>query len=99
MTNFIQKDHNKRRIVNKYELKRLQYKSIIKNLNLGKQIRYTYINKLNQLNKNSCFSRVNNRCIYTGRSKAVYKMFRLSRIKFRELASQGLLPGVEKASW
>lgn len=99
MTNFIQKDHNKRRIVNKYELKRLQYKSIIKNLNLGKQIRYTYINKLNQLNRNSCLSRVKNRCIYTGRGKAVYKMFRLSRIKFRELAGQGLLPGVQKASW
>lgn len=99
MSNFIQRDYNKRRLVSKCELKRLQYKSIIKNQNLAKEIRYNYIRKLNELNRNSCKTRVENRCIYTGRAKAVYKMFRLSRIKFRELASQGLLPGVEKASW
>lgn len=39
------------------------------------------------------------RCHLTGRSRAVYQKFGLSRIKFRELAHKGLLPGVSKASW
>jgi len=39
------------------------------------------------------------RCELTGRSRGVFRKFRLSRMKFRELAHQGLLPGVAKASW
>ncbi len=99
MTNFIQKDYFKRQLVAKNELKRLEYKSIIKNQKIIQKVRYKYINKLNKLNKNSSQTKIRNRCILTGRSRGVYKMFRLSRIKFRELASQGMLPGVQKASW
>jgi small subunit ribosomal protein S14 len=99
MSNFIKNDIIKRQLVNKNELKRLQYKYIIKNLNINTEIRYNYINKLNKLNRNSCKTRIKNRCILTGRGKAVYKMFKMSRIKFRELASMGFLPGVVKASW
>lgn len=99
MANFIQKDFTKRQLVSKNELKRLEYKSIIKNQKISKQIRFQYIIKLNKVNKNSSETKIRNRCILTGRGKAVYQMFRLSRIKFRELASQGMLPGVQKASW
>ncbi len=99
MANFIQKDFTKRQLVAENELKRLEYKSIIKNQRISKQIRYKYISKLNKLNKNSSETKIRNRCILSGRGRAVYQMFRLSRIKFRELASQGLLPGVQKASW
>lgn len=99
MSNFVQKDFNKRQLVKKNELKRLQYKSIIKNQELIKEIRYKYINKLNAINRNSSQTKIKNRCILSGRGKAVYQMFKLSRIKFRELASQGMLPGVKKASW
>jgi small subunit ribosomal protein S14 len=99
MTNFIEKDSVKRQLVAKNELKRLEYKSIIKNQRISKQTRYKYISKLNKLNKNSSETKIRNRCILTGRGRAVYQMFRLSRIKFRELASQGMLPGIQKASW
>ena len=99
MANFVQKDLIKRQLVTKNELKRLEYKSIIKNQKLTKEIRYKYIIKLNKINKNSSKTRIKNRCILSGRGKAVYQMFKLSRIKFRELASQGMLPGVKKASW
>lgn len=99
MVNFIQKDYVKRQLVAKNELKKLEYKYIIKNQKIIKEIRYKYIEKLNKLNRNSSETKIKNRCILTGRAKAVYKMFRLSRIKFRELASQGMLPGVKKASW
>lgn len=43
--------------------------------------------------------RLNSRCEVTGRSKAVLRKFKMSRITFRDLASRGLLPGVKKASW
>ncbi len=55
--------------------------------------------KLQKLPRNALAVRLRNRCQLTGRSRAVYKKFNLSRIKFRELAHQGLLPGVSKASW
>ncbi len=99
MANLMQKDGLIRELVSKNELKRLQYKSIIKNQNLSLTDRYKFINKLNKLNRNSSRIRIKNRCVVTGRPKGIYSMFRLSRIKFRELAWQGLLPGVKKASW
>ena len=99
MCNFIQKDLNKRNLVYNNELKKLQYKYMIKNQSINKEIRSEYINKLNKLNRNSSKIRVKNRCILTGRARSVYKLFRVSRIKFRELASQGKIPGVTKASW
>lgn len=99
MSNSIHKDDLKRQLVFKNELKRLQYKYIINNHTIDKFTRLQNIYKLNKLNRNTCKVRVKNRCVLTGRSRAVYKLFRLSRIKFRELANEGLIPGVTKASW
>lgn len=99
MSNSIQKDFNKRQLVFRNELKRLQYKYIIKNQSIDKLTRVENISKLNKLNRNTSKVRVKNRCVLTGRSRAVYKLFRLSRIKFREFANIGLIPGVTKASW
>jgi small subunit ribosomal protein S14 len=49
--------------------------------------------------KNAKITKVSNYCVISGRSKSVYKDFRLSRIKFRELARSGQLYGVTKSSW
>lgn len=49
--------------------------------------------------RNAKITKVNNYCVISGRSKSVYKDFRLSRIKFRELARSGQLYGVTKSSW
>ena len=57
------------------------------------------INKLSKLPKNSMPCRLRNRCVLTGRPRGIYKKFRLSRIAFRELASEGKLPGLTKSSW
>ena len=43
--------------------------------------------------------RLHNRCKLTGRPKGYMRQFGISRIQFREMASQGLIPGVKKASW
>jgi small subunit ribosomal protein S14 len=54
---------------------------------------------LQKLPKNSSPVRVKNRCSVTGRSKGYMRRFGLSRIKFRELANEGKIPGVRKSSW
>ena len=54
---------------------------------------------LQKLPKNSNPIRQRNRCMVTGRPRGYMRQFGLSRITFREMASQGLIPGVKKASW
>lgn len=55
--------------------------------------------KLQELPKNSSRVRLHNRCMITGRPKGYYRDFGLSRHLLREMAHQGLLPGVQKSSW
>ena len=54
---------------------------------------------LAKLPRNSCPARLRSLCALTGRSRGVYKKLRISRIKLRELALQGKIPGMRKASW
>jgi small subunit ribosomal protein S14 len=54
---------------------------------------------LSQLPKNSSKVRLHNRCKLTGRPKGYMRQFGISRISFREMASNGLIPGIKKASW
>ncbi|MBX2846639.1 MAG: 30S ribosomal protein S14 [Saprospiraceae bacterium] len=54
---------------------------------------------LDLLPKNSSKVRLKNRCSLTGRPRGYMRTFGISRIKFREMANQGLIPGVRKASW
>jgi small subunit ribosomal protein S14 len=54
---------------------------------------------LQKLPKNSSPVRLHNRCKLTGRPKGYMRQFGISRINFREMANNGLIPGVTKASW
>jgi small subunit ribosomal protein S14 len=54
---------------------------------------------LQRLPKNASPVRLHNRCKLTGRPKGYMRQFGISRINFREMASNGLIPGVTKASW
>ena len=54
---------------------------------------------LSRLPRNSNPTRLHNRCKLTGRPKGYMRQFGISRITFREMASQGLIPGIKKASW
>ena len=54
---------------------------------------------LAKLPRNASPVRLHNRCSLTGRPKGYMRMFGISRIQFREMASKGLIPGVRKASW
>lgn len=99
MTNSIQRDKKKRSLFSKYELKRLELSSIVHDLNSTKDVRYKSLRELNRLPRNSSRVRIKNRCILTGRGHSVLRFCGFSRLKFRELASQGLLMGITKASW
>ena len=54
---------------------------------------------LQKLPKNGSPVRMHNRCKLTGRPKGYMRQFGISRVTFREMANQGLIPGVRKASW
>jgi len=54
---------------------------------------------LQKLPKNASPVRLHNRCKMTGRPKGYMRVFGISRIQFREMASAGLIPGIKKASW
>ena len=54
---------------------------------------------LSRLPRNSSKARMHNRCSVTGRPKGYMRQFGISRIVFREMVSNGLIPGVRKASW
>lgn len=55
--------------------------------------------ELQKLPKNSSSVRLHNRCKLTGRPRGYMRQFGVSRVTFREMANQGLIPGVTKASW
>jgi len=98
MTNSIQRDQKRRILAGKFEQQRLTYKALLLAplpQDLRQKIQIIY----RRLPRNSSFTRLRNRCIQTGRGRAVYRKFRLSRLCFRNCASFGLLPGVYKSSW
>lgn len=100
MSNQVIRDQKRRLQLVKFELKRLQYKALAHDRrSLAPDLRYEYSLKLSKLPRNSAKTRIRNRCIITGRPRAVYKLFRISRIVFRQLASQGAILGVSKTSW
>ena len=95
----IQKNLRRVKLVKKYAAKRAALKKIINNKKLELSERFEAQLKLNKLPKNSAKIRIRNRCALTGRSRGVYRKFKLSRIAFRELAAIGQIPGITKSSW
>ncbi|XP_050219744.1 ribosomal protein S14, mitochondrial [Mercurialis annua] len=93
------RDNQRRLLAEKFEVKRNLFKALVRDPNLPIEQREKFQSKLSKLPRNSSFTRVRNRCIFTGRPRAVYNLFRMSRIVFRELASNGMLTGIKKASW
>ena len=86
----------KRTLYGKYELQRLQLTALIRDSKVPNHIKSECQKNLNRLPRNSSLIRVRNRCVLTGRGRSVYRFCRLSRIKVRELASQGWIQGVQK---
>ena len=85
------------KLVAKYAEKRAALKKIVKS---GDPVEaYEAAKKLQAIPRNANPIRLHNRCKITGRPKGYIRLFGISRIQFREMASNGLIPGVKKASW
>lgn len=98
-TSAIQKNKKRERMVKQFAGRRARLKAIADNEALPMEERFAARLKLAELPRNSSKVRIRNRCELTGRSRSVYRKFKLSRIALRELASTGQIPGVVKSSW
>lgn len=87
-----------RMVKNNWE-KRKALKETILDMSKNIDERLSAVTALNKMPKNSSAIRLRNRCQFTGRSRGFLRKFKLSRLCFREMANQGLIPGVFKASW
>ncbi|CAH8264719.1 unnamed protein product [Arabidopsis lyrata] len=92
-------DHRRRLLAARFELRRKLYKAFCKDPDLPSEMRDKNRYKLSKLPRNSAFARIRNRCVFTGRSRSVTELFRVSRIVFRGLANKGALMGIKKSSW
>jgi small subunit ribosomal protein S14 len=92
--------HDRRKkVVEKIAAKYAKLKAIANDESRDETERLIARLKMAELPRNGNPTRVRNRCELTGRSRAYYRKFRLSRIMLRELANKGLIPGVIKSSW
>ena len=90
-------DHKRRQIFYTEELKKRVHKSISVNQYLSSSVRAASLDCLSTTFTYS--SRIMNYCLITARSKGVLRKFKVSRMVFKELASNGYLNGVRKGSW
>lgn len=95
----VEKNLKRQRLVKKYAAKRAALKAIANDDSLPNDDRFMARLKLAELPRNSAPNRVRNRCEISGRPRGYYRKFRMSRIALRDLASDGLVPGVVKSSW
>jgi small subunit ribosomal protein S14 len=95
----IEKNESRRLMVARQAEKRAALKAVINDRDGDPQERFEAVLKLAKLPRNGAKVRIRNRCHLTGRPRAYYRKFGLSRIALRDLASEGQVPGVVKSSW
>jgi len=98
-TSAIERNKRRRRMVKQYAGKRAKLKEVTQDQSRPMEERFAAQMKLSELPRNSSKVRIRNRCELTGRPRAFYRKFKLSRIAIRELASNGQIPGMVKSSW
>lgn len=95
----INRNEHVRRLVKRFEGKRARLKALANDESKPLEERFEARLKLAELPRNSSKVRIRNRCEVTGRPRAFYRKLKMSRIALRELASQGMIPGMTKSSW
>ena len=95
----IQTNLKRERLVKKFAAKRAELKAIILDEDKSPEERFKARLDLAELPRNSAPTRLRNRCSMTGRPRGYYRKLKMSRIALRELASQGMVPGMTKSSW
>lgn len=95
----INREEKRSKLVAKYAGKRAELIAKIKDMKLSEEERMSARLALQQLPRNASPVRVRNRCSLTGRPRGVFRKFGLCRNKLREIAFNGEVPGMTKASW
>lgn len=95
----IQTNLKRQRMVEKFAEKRAALKAIANDEEKSPEERFKARLDLAELPRNSAPNRVRNRCSMSGRPRGYYRKLKMSRIALRELASQGMIPGMTKSSW
>ena len=98
-TNMIEREKRRTKVVKKYAARRAALKETIRDPKTGAEERQAAQVKLQSLPRDANPIRQRKRCAITGRSRGVYRKFGLSRVKLREAAMRGDIPGLSKASW
>jgi len=98
-TSMVEREKRRAKIAKKYAAKRAQLKELIRSPRTSADDRAAAQVKLQSLPRDASPSRQRKRCAITGRSRGVYRKFGLSRVKIREVANRGEIPGLAKASW
>lgn len=94
----IARQNKRRACVEQYKQRRATLKAQIKQATTLTE-KFAFYGQLQKLPRDSSATRLKNRCMITGRPKAYYRDFGLSRHMLREMGHQGLLPGLTKSSW
>lgn len=95
----IETNNRRMRLAAQYAAKRARLKAAAKDESLPPEERFKARLQLSELPRNSAPNRIRNRCEVSGRPRGYYRKLRMSRIALRDLASQGLIPGMTKSSW
>ncbi|MEN8236735.1 MAG: 30S ribosomal protein S14 [Pseudomonadota bacterium] len=95
----VETNKRRERLAERFRSRRLELKIQLRDESLSPEDRFKAQMKLSELPRNSSRTRVRNRCLLSGRPRGTYRKFKLSRIALRDLASNGKIPGMTKASW
>ncbi|NKZ01677.1 30S ribosomal protein S14 [Nocardiopsis alborubida] len=95
----IARDQQRRRVVARYAERRAELERIIRSPHTGEEERAAAVAELNRQPRDASATRLRNRDAVDGRPRGYLRRFGLSRIRFREMAHRGELPGVTKSSW
>jgi small subunit ribosomal protein S14 len=95
----VEKEKRRVKMVKNAAVKRAQLKKVIKSFETSDEDRLNAVDTLNKMKKSSSKVRLHNRCQLTGRPRGYMRKFGVSRLCFRELALEGLIPGITKSSW
>ncbi|HWL81238.1 30S ribosomal protein S14 [Roseomonas sp. M0104] len=98
-TSAVEKNQRRARLSKLHAAKRAALKDVVMNRELPVEERFEATLKLAELPRNGARVRVRLRCELTGRPRGNYRKFKLSRNALRDLASNGQIPGLVKASW
>lgn len=93
------KNARRKVLIERYAEERVGLNKIISDPNATPEEKLEAYARIGKMPRDASATRLVSRCAVTGRPRAYMRKFGVSRIVFRELANQGMLPGVKKSSW